>query len=257
VESYPAGPASDRLISVITPVFDGGHHHLLGAYESLRRQELPPGWAWEWCVQEDGTTGVPGSMLPDDPRVSYGSGLVGRAGVARTMALARARGSLVRALDADDVLLPGALARDIEALSRVAWCTSAGLDLYPDGSTTPGPYDPPAGPLPPDLFLTEQGEDRLSVLAVTLAASTDLVRALGGWPAVTGAETIGLLLAAEAVTPGEFIAEPSMLYRRHDGQTTASSRYWDAEESRARLTVVVERARTLRRLGWKWPEALA
>jgi hypothetical protein len=245
--------ASRALITVVTPVFDGGHHHLRQAYESLRQQEMPAGWDWEWCVQEDGSTGVPAAALPDDPRISPGSGLTGRAGVARTMALSRATGSLVRTLDADDVLLPGALARDIAALDRVAWCTSAGLDLHPDGTTTAGPYDPPGGPLPDDLFFTEQQRDRLSVLAANLAAHTDLVRALGGWPALTGAETIGLLLAAEAVTPGEFIAQPSMLYRKHGGQTTASSRYWDAEESRARLATVLDRARILRRLGWKWP----
>ncbi|MFD2418585.1 glycosyltransferase family 2 protein [Amycolatopsis pigmentata] len=245
-----------RLITVLTPVFDGGHHHLRETYASLCAQELPSGWEWEWCLQEDGRTGVPASVLPDDPRISSGTGLPGRAGVARTMALARTRGTLVRTLDADDLLLPGALARDIETLARVAWCTSAGLDLHPDGTTTAGPYDPPPGPLPDDLFLTEQRHDRLSVLAANFAAHTDLVRALGGWPALSGAETVGLLLAAEAVTPGEFIAEPSMLYRKHDGQTTASSHYWEADESRARLQIVLDRARVLRLLDWKWPDDL-
>jgi hypothetical protein len=94
------------------------------------------------------------------------------------------------------------------------------------------------------------------VLAANFAAHTDLVRALGGWPALSGAETVALLLAAEAVTPGEFISEPSMLYRKHDGQTTASGHYWDADENRARLSIVLDRARTLRRLGWKWPADL-
>lgn len=242
-----------RVITVMSPVFVGGHHHLRDAYESLWQQEMPPGWEWQWCVQEDGTTGIPRSLLPDDPRISYGSSLPGRAGVARTMALSRASGELVRTLDADDLLLPGALARDIEALRRVAWCVSAGLDLHPDGTTTPGPYDPPSGPLPEDLFFSEQQENRLSVLAANLAAHTDLVRALGGWPAFSGAETVGLLLALEAVTPGEFIAEPSMLYRRHDNQTTASPQYWNAEESEVRLTIALDRAAVLRRLGWKWP----
>ncbi len=242
-----------RVITVVTPVFSGGHHHLLDAYESLRQQEMPPGWDWQWCVQEDGTTGIPLSVLPDDQRISCDSSLPGRAGVARTMALARASGELVRTLDADDLLLPGALFRDIRALRGVAWCTSAGLDLHPDGTTTPGPYDPPGGPLPEDLFFTEQQENRLSVLAANLAAHTDLVRALGGWPALTGAETVGLLLALEAVTPGEFIAEPSTLYRQHDNQTTRSARYWKAEESQARLRVALDRASVLRRLNWKWP----
>jgi glycosyltransferase involved in cell wall biosynthesis len=140
-----------HTISVITPVFDGGHLYLGDVYDSLVAQEMPPGWAWEWCVQEDGRSGVPETFLPsDDPRVSFATGLAGRAGVARTMALTRAKGVVARSLDADDLLLPGALARDIECLHRVAWCVSAGHDLLPDGKTVPGPYDPPGGPLPAD-----------------------------------------------------------------------------------------------------------
>ncbi|MEU0469451.1 glycosyltransferase family 2 protein [Amycolatopsis sp. NPDC006131] len=236
---------------MITAVHDGGHHFLREAYTSLCDQELPPGWEWEWCLQEDGDSGVVG-CLPSDERVLPGFGLPGRAAVARTMALARATGSVVRTLDADDVLLPGALARDIEALGRVAWCTSACVDLLPDGSTRPGPCDPPPGPVPPGRFYAEQLDDRLSVQANTFAAHTDLVRALGGWPALTGAETVGLLLAAEAVASGEFIAEPSVLYRKHDAQTTAADRYWDKAESAARLESVLARADALRRSGWHW-----
>ncbi|MEV5302051.1 MULTISPECIES: hypothetical protein [Amycolatopsis methanolica group] len=78
------------------------------------------------------------------------------------------------------------------------------------------------------------------------------MRALGGWPALTGAETVGLLLAAEAVVAGEFIAEPGVLYRKHDAQTTADDRYWDKAEAAARLESVLARADALRRSGWHW-----
>ncbi|MDQ0378185.1 hypothetical protein [Amycolatopsis thermophila] len=75
------------------------------------------------------------------------------------MALARATSEIVRTLDADDLLLPGALARDVQALSRVAWCTSACVDLLPDGSTRPGPDDPPGGPVPPGRFFKHEAHD--------------------------------------------------------------------------------------------------
>lgn len=250
--------SSRRIISVITPVYAGaGAGDYLGeTYRSLIAQELPDGWEWEWCLQEDGDTGIPRESLPPaarrDPRVSYGVGMPGRASVSRTMALGRARGRAARCLDADDVLLPGALARDIACLHRVAWCVSAGLDLLPDGSTRPGPCDPPAGPLEAGLLFRQQEENRLSVMAQTFAAHTDLIWALGGWTALTGAETIGLLLAADAVAPGEFIAQPSMLYRKHPGQTTASARYWNADEQHTRLAFVLRRARALRARGWRW-----
>ncbi|WP_181770337.1 glycosyltransferase [Amycolatopsis pittospori] len=238
--------ATPRLISVVTAVFDGGHHYLKDLYKSLCAQEMPEGWSWEWCVQEDGNSGTPKQELPDnDPRVHYGTGLAGRAAVTRNMALSQAQGIVIRNVDADDVLLPGALSRDIDALHRVAWCVSAGLDLHEDGTTTPGPYDPPNGPVEPGRFYGEQAEDRLSVLAANLAMHTDLIWSLGGWMALTGAETIATLLAAEAVTPGEFIAEPSMLYRKHSAQTTASADYWNPKEDEARRRLIQMRVEAI------------
>jgi glycosyltransferase involved in cell wall biosynthesis len=213
---------------------------------------MAAGWNWEWVVQEDGDTNIASDFLPADPRIVFGTGLRARAAVARTMALSLASGDRIRALDADDYLLPGALARDIEALDRNAWCTSAAVDLVPGGHRVPGPYDPENGPVSPGRFHAEQLEEQLSVQAVTFAAHTELVWALGGWPALTGAETVGLLLAAEAVSTGEFIAEPSLVYRKHDAQTTASPRYWDENETHARINAALKRADTLRRTGWRW-----
>lgn len=240
-------------ITLVTAVYNGGHHHLEDTYRSICEQQLPQGWSWQWCIQEDGDTGIIAEYVPaSDERVSIGTGLKARTGVARTMALSRANGLFTRTLDADDMLLPGALSRDIERLQRVPWCTSACIDLLADGSTTVGPYDPPDGPLPPGQLFTEHAENRLSVQAVTLAAHTDLIRALGGWPALTGAETDGLLLSVEAVAPGEFIAEPSLMYRKHSGQTTACPRYWNPDEANTRYNAVQQRAAALRNSGWRW-----
>ena len=78
--------------------------------------------AWQWVVQVDGHTprgapvGMPGQVA-GDARVSLAAGRAGRAAMARTTALARVRGQLLRMLDADDLLTPGALARDINILA--------------------------------------------------------------------------------------------------------------------------------------------
>jgi glycosyltransferase involved in cell wall biosynthesis len=85
-----------------TPVAD--------AYESLCAQEMPDGWTWEWLVQEDGRSGEVAAALPDDSRVLSGTGKPGGPGTARNMAMARSSGDLLRVLDADDRLTPGALA---------------------------------------------------------------------------------------------------------------------------------------------------
>ncbi|MGH3480393.1 MAG: hypothetical protein ACRDQD_26605, partial [Nocardioidaceae bacterium] len=81
---------------------------------------------------------------------------------------------------------------------------------------------------------------------------TDLIRAIGGWPAVPANDDVGLLLAVEAVSSGWMIDKPSLMYRRWPGNTTdvldaASVTAWST-----RRTAMLERARALRETGWRW-----
>lgn len=239
-------------ISIITAVLDGAHQHIQETYESLRAQELPAGWAWQWIVQEDGESGRPLACLADDARISPGTGPRGRAATARTLALNRAEGTFVRALDADDILTEGALARDIATLTEhteLAWCVSPTLDLTPDGrQISPQPPAEP-GPLAADYFL--QLSDQVDILrlpATTLCTYTELVCALGGWPALPANDDVALLLAVEAVSRGWMLSEPSLLYRHWHGSTTdvvdpAAPQWRDA---------LLSRAKALAASGWRW-----
>ncbi|MFF8911559.1 glycosyltransferase family 2 protein [Streptomyces olivaceoviridis] len=246
------------LISIITPVHRGGETYLTEAYNSLRDQTLPAGWEWEWVVQEDGQTGLLGSVLPHDDRISVGSGRKGGPAMARSMAMARVRGDLVRALDADDLLPPGALERAITTLTHhtdIAWCVSACLDLLPDGTLRPGPHDPPAGRLADDVMLAGYQAQRFPVVGTTMTAYTDLVQALGGWPAVPASEDVALLLLCEAVSQGWMIDEPGAIYRKHPAQSTAQPAHWDPVERAALDDVLLPRLEGLRSLGWRWSPA--
>ena len=83
-------------VSVITAVAgtaDPGH--VAEAYASLTSQAGDI--AWEWVVQLDTTTGGPElpQALTDDPRVSVGRNQSAGPALARTTALARARGDVV------------------------------------------------------------------------------------------------------------------------------------------------------------------
>ncbi|GGP32378.1 glycosyl transferase [Streptomyces capoamus] len=243
------------LISIVTPVHHGGEKYLSETYNSLCDQVLPQGWDWEWVVQEDGQTGFLDSILPRDDRISAGTSRKGGAAMARSMAMARVRGDLIRALDADDLLPPGALERAITTLTQhrdIAWCVSACLDLLPDGTLRPGPHDPPAGPLANDVMLVGYQTQRFPVVGTTMTAYTDLVLAMGGWPAVPASEDVALLLLCEAVSQGWMIEEPGAIYRKHSAQSTAQAAHWDPVERSALDDVLLPRLEGLRALGWRW-----
>ncbi|MEU7280777.1 glycosyltransferase [Streptomyces sp. NPDC045431] len=242
-----------NLVSVITPVHGPSARYLAEAHVSLTEQEMPPGWDWEWIIQEDGETADVRPHVPSDPRISFEQGRQGRAGMARTMALARARGDLVKVLDADDVLTPSALHRDIKVLteqSGIAWTTSRVLDLLPDGSTVGFEGDPPPGPIAQGAVLERwrTHDYRAQVHPATLCARRDLVTALGGWMALPSSEDTGLLMALNAVSTGWFIEECGLLYRKWPGQSTAQSSHHDDAERRARMKVIEDRAEALSKL---------
>ena len=240
---------ANSVISVITAVHPATVGHLAAAYTSLANQDLPVGWTWEWLVQEDGETGLlHGSPLTAaDPRIRPGQGPAGGPGVARTLALSRATGALVRVLDADDLLMPGALARDIAALADHAFTTSAALDLLGDGSVVAVADPHPEGPLVRGSLLALWRRDsyRLPVHPATLCIRRDLLLALGGWMALPASEDTGLLIAANAVADGYHLAEPSLRYRKWSGQTTAQPAHQVPEQRANRVRLIELRAAAL------------
>lgn len=244
----------NKLISVVTPVHAPSIPYLADAYESLRAQEMPDGWDWQWLVQEDGRTGEVEAALPDDPRVLGGVGKPGGPGVARNMAMARSSGALLRVLDADDQLTPGALAREIEVLTsrpELGWTTSSVLDLMPDGSTIGWQHaDPAGGKLERAEVLSyfHNNGYRLPVHPATLCIRRELALALGGWMALPGGEDTGLLLAASVIADGYFIDEPGLLYRKHPDQITAQADWTATAEWQLRMQLIESRAIALRAL---------
>jgi hypothetical protein len=242
---------ANSVISVITAVHPATVGHLPAAYASLAGQVLPPGWGWEWLVQEDGQTGLlrDSPLTTADPRVRPGDGPAGGPGVARTLALGRATGSLVRVLDADDLLIPGALARDVTILNNPdrAFTTSAALDLAPDGSEALPANPHPEGPLVRGSVLAywRGNGRRLPVHPATLCIRRELLLALGGWMALPASEDTGLLIAANAVSDGYHQGEASLRYRRWPGQSTAQPAHADPELIAARVRLIELRAAAL------------
>lgn len=252
----------DHVVSVVTPVYKPLPEHLMAAYESLRAQQMPPGWRWQWVVQEDGQDGDVARILPaDDRRISAGSGRHAGEATARTMCLSRAAGELVKVLDADDQLAPGALAREIAVLSSrpdIGWTTARVLDLLSDGSTVGFEHDPPEGPIERGAVLEHWRSHnyRAQVHPATLCIRRDMVLALGGWMALPASGDTGLLLAASAVSTGYFVSEVGLLYRKWPGQLTSQAAHTDETEWPARMAIIEARALSLDALRDKAPRGL-
>lgn len=243
-----------KIVSVVTAVDPDRADYLPETYESLRQQEMPNGWEWEWLVQCDGLDSSKQehvkSLLPThEPRLRYEASRQGGPGIARTMTLHRAEGRLVKTLDADDRLTSGALARDIAALSQhgVQWAASRVEDDW-DGERTPHyPYDPPHGRVVSGtVYKRYRTEDyRILVHPATLCMSFALLAALGGWMALPASEDTALLLALDAVSDGFFTSEVGMVYRRWPPQMSASSEHADPDELATRRRLALLRAECL------------
>ncbi|MYY83400.1 MULTISPECIES: glycosyltransferase family A protein [unclassified Streptomyces] len=240
-----------RIMSVVTPVHDAALPFLPEAYASLRSQELPNGWAWEWLIQVDGgkAVDVPADIR-EDARVAVGDNRRGGPGVARTMAWGRSKGELVKVLDADDVLPAGALARDIEVLEAhpsVGWTVCKVLDLMPDGSLvhyTLG--DPDPGQLTRgELYAYWSTTHRPAVHPASLCIRESLLAQAGGWMALPASEDTALLLALDVMADGWFIGEAGLHYRKHPGQTTAHPDHRGGAEWEARSRAIGKRIKAL------------
>lgn len=251
-----------NTISVITAVHAASAQYLGDAYASLMQQELPQGWTWEWCVQEDGADVGAAAQLPtDDPRILISSGRRGGPHVARNLALSRASGAYIRTLDSDDQLTAGALAREIDVLTshpEVGWTTAAVLDLLEDGTYstfTLGNPDP--GILPQQsMYHYWVQRHRPQVHPASLCARRHLVSLLGGWMAIPSSEDTGLLLALDAISPGWYIAEPGLIYRKHPGQMTNDPSHSSGKEWEHRMSLIRERAEALHAWGRPDPHQL-
>ncbi|MBC7299468.1 glycosyltransferase family protein [Nocardia salmonicida] len=219
--------AAHQTISVVTAAHRPDPQHLAAAYRSLVDQQLPPMWQWQWVIHGDADdlTSLP-DVVRDDPRVSIGfSRRRGGPGVARTTALARAHGALIRTLDVDDMLVSDSLAAAIEILTvhpDVGWTTCPLLDLHPDGSHHAYDQEPPPGRSERRSLAASWSADPRAqrIHPSTLTLRRELVIALGGWMGLEVSEDQGLLLAADAVSPGYHLDRVGLIRRHHDQQMT-------------------------------------
>lgn len=239
------------LLSVITAGYAPQAGYLKETVLGLLEQELPPGWEFEWVFQEDGGTPSLGELVDDVPGARYAANhkQLGIAGT-RNLALSRARGELIRVLDHDDVLLPGALAAPLRWLEDpgdpgVQWVLTASDEIGFGGERHAAEPVSWSGRVPRgSLGALTDSAGRWSVYCAGLTARIDVVRALGGWMAVPRSEDVGLLTVLAELTDGYIDPEVRWLYRRHPVQTHLTED-WQARAAQG-AELVAQRLASLR-----------
>lgn len=217
--------ATRPRVSVLTPVHRPVAAYLAQLHACLDDQA---GVDWEWVLQLDGGRSLLGRIpaaIRADPRASIeANGRWLGQPVTRNLALARVRHRLTQTVDADDLLLPGALAAGARALARepeLAFAFGRTLELADDGTHRRGKNLYAPGRIEPGV-LARDWERRGGSCSIVVASAiwrTACLEAHGGWPASVAGTDVILLLAIADRHPGRCLDRDTYLYRSHPAQT--------------------------------------
>lgn len=214
------------LISVITAAYAPGADAgalLSETASSIAAAELPPGWSLEWVVQEDGEAPQLASLPARWPFARYeANGHRYGPAITRNLALARASGVLIQALDADDHLLPGALTTLIPRFAehQIHWAIGQADDLLPDGTRRAYPSPIPFGLIKAgevNKFAEEHGAN-WPIHAAAVMMRTVTLRALGGWTGIPYDDELVTFATLSQCADGWYDEALTWLYRHHPGQ---------------------------------------
>lgn len=248
------------LISVVTAVYAPIADFLPETAAAVEALELPPGFDLEWIVQEDGESPQLGDFFAGMGSVRYEatSRRYGTA-ITRNLALSRATGVLVQALDQDDVLLPGALATLIPRFAehRIHWAIGQADDLLPDGTRRPYPSPIPFGLMQAgkiNTWAAEQGGN-WPIHGAALMMRTASLRALGGWTAIPGDDELATFAVLSEITDGYYDEALTWLYRHHPKQIHRTAEAQANSATGRRITL--QRARAAAAVGLTFGAAAA
>jgi len=244
------GPVT--TIDLITAAGPSSEGFLPDLAASIREQHVPPGWSVRWLVVCDGPDAAANA---DRARLAAGLGAHRTwsnhdrywAGASRNRALARSEAEWIQAVDADDVLCPGAVsAWAREARMRSTWCSFQAVDWYPvDGRTRAFQSPFPPGPIAAGEWLhhyERTGRHPVHPLAI-LWPRTLLVQ-VGGWAAAPSAEDAAVAFVGTSLRDGWAADDVVLRYRKHPAQDTHGGRERPVEPAAADARLLaVRRAR--------------
>ena len=229
-------------VSIITAAYAPGADFLAETIASVAVQALPPEWDIEWIVQEDGASPTLAEAFATIPNVKYAANRR-QLGIAatRNLALDRASGSLLRVLDSDDILLPGAISTLIPHFEEklVHWAVGQADDLMTDGRRVK--WDPliPTGMVKAgavnDYAIANGGNWPIHCAGLMVRADT--VRAVGGWAGTPNDEDVVMFSALSEMCDGFNDESTTWLYRQHAGQVTRTENWREHSEISRRIAL--------------------
>ena len=247
------------LLSVISSAYGPTAVHLDETIASVLALTIPDGWEMEWIVQEDGEHPTLSDRLTAIDIVKYQANDA-RLGISstRNLALSRASGSLVQALDHDDILLPNAAETLIPRFMEhpIGWAIGQADDLLPDGTrqeyTSAIPFGlTPAGAM--NRWAAEH-DGNWPIHCAALMMRTEALRALGGWTGIPYDDEVATFAALSEITDGYHDPALTWLYRHHPLQTHRSAA--SAARSADGRRIALQRAYAVRATGLRFGGAL-
>ena len=230
------------LISVITAAYAPSADYLVDTAHSIEALDVPAGWEVEWIVQEDGEVPRLAGTLRPFAFCDYSA--IGRQlGIAytRNLALSRARGVLLQALDQDDLLLPNALTTLIPHFDERAihWAIGQADDLMPDGSRKAYPSPIPFGLRAAGSIndWAAQNGGNWPIHGAALMMRTASFRALGGWTGIPSDDELATFSALSQMADGYYDEKLTWLYRHHPKQTHRTEMAQALSESGRRIAL--------------------
>ena len=217
---YPQHPV---FLSLVTAVHPPRSEHLADTADSVAAAHqllTSAGHQLEWVVVIDGPGDVPdisGTPGVVEVRRSLGGGV----SAARNTGLARASGSHVMSLDHDDCVV-GAGVLEVVSDPRFAEVNWVGAN----NQTLEGGWT--SHRLTDDMrferrWLEEHWTTPIAFHPNCVIARRDAVLELGGWPALTGSQDVGLVLALNSKYVGWGLTPAITAYRHWERQTIAST----------------------------------
>ena len=233
----------ENIISSITPLYPPNHEFITETALSVLELENPEGYEIEWLIQVDGSVderlenklqAIEDLFKEHDDKDVFIESHTYNAGAAasRNLAASRARGKYLKMLDADDMLDPKCLVKDLSAVSNgdnnVKFVFTMSKDIVLNEANEweyvefflDDLSDWKQGVVSGAFFIKNFVDKTMPFPAAPVFVETETFWRVGGYSAIASSEDTNLLIKLARDGDGYFINEQLYTYRKWNKQHT-------------------------------------